>query len=81
MDVAFDPAKDRANRQKHGASLAGAAEMDFDAALVIPDQRQDYGEDRFQAIAPLLGRGRLHVLAFTMRGNRLRAISLRMANA
>ncbi|MGE0419817.1 MAG: BrnT family toxin [Acetobacteraceae bacterium] len=79
MEVAFDPAKDRANRQKHGASLAGAADMDFDAALVIPDQRQDYGEDRFQAVAPL--QGRLHVLAFTMRGNRLRAISLRMANA
>ena len=60
-------------------SLGAAAEMDFDAALVVPDQRRDYGEERFQAIGPI--GGRLHVLAFTMRGNVLRAISLRKANA
>lgn len=52
--------------------------MDFDAAIVVPDDRRDYGEARFQAVGPI--RGRLHVLAFTMRGDTLRAISLRRAN-
>lgn len=78
MDIEFDPDKDLANRRKHGVSLSAAAELDFDAVLVIADQRRDYGEDRFQAIGPL--QGRLHVLAFTMRGDTLRAISLRKAN-
>jgi len=38
--------------------------MDFDAAIVVADERRDYGEVRFQAVGPILGR--LHVLAFTM---------------
>lgn len=78
MEIDFDPAKDQINQRKHGVSLAEAAGMDFDAAIVVPDDRRDYGEVRFQALGPI--RGRLHVLAFTMRGNTLRAISLRMAN-
>ena len=78
MNIEFDPNKDQLNRLKHGVSLAAAADMDFDDALVIPDLRRAYGEDRFQAIG--LIDGRLHVLAFTMRGDTLRAISLRKAN-
>jgi len=64
--IAFDPEKDRGNCLKHGVSLAAAGEMDFEAALVIPDLRREYGEERFQAFGPI--GGRLHVLAFTMRG-------------
>lgn len=79
MDVEFDGEKDRANRAKHGIPLAAAADMDLDAALVVPDRRRDYGEARFWAVGPIAGR--LHVLAFTMRGGTLRAISLRRANA
>jgi uncharacterized DUF497 family protein len=78
VEIEFDPAKDRINQLKHGLSLAEAARMDFDAALVVPDERRDYGEARFQAVGPIAGR--LHVLAFTMRGNTLRAISLRRAS-
>ena len=47
--------------------------------LQVPDTREDYGEDRFIALG-LIGE-RLHVVAFTMRGDRLRVISLRKANA
>ena len=78
MNVEFDAKKDEANRRKHGISLALADAMDFDAALVIRDERRDYGEARFRALGPILGR--LHVLAFTMRGGTLRAVSLRKAN-
>jgi uncharacterized DUF497 family protein len=47
-------------------------------AIVAPDTRREYGEVRFLAAAPI--DGRLHMLAFTMRGSVLRAISLRRAN-
>ena len=66
MQIEFDSEKDRANRQKHGLSLAAAVEMDLLAAQVIPDDRHDYGEARFRAYG-WIG-GRLHMLAFTMRG-------------
>ena len=79
MRIEFGSEKDRINRQKHGLSLAAAAEMDLLGALVIPDERRDYGEARFRAYV-WIG-GRLHMLAFTMRGDTLRAISLRRAHA
>jgi uncharacterized DUF497 family protein len=74
MDVEFDPAKDAANRRQLGISWADSAGMDFDTAIYAPD----YGEERIQALGSI--GGRLHMLAFTMRGNVLRAISLRKAN-
>ncbi|MFO1050223.1 MAG: BrnT family toxin [Geminicoccaceae bacterium] len=78
MEVEFDGEKDRANRRKHGISLAAAAEMDFIVAQIIPDDRRDYGEARLWAVAPI--GGRLHVLTFIIRGEVVRAISLRKAN-
>lgn len=79
MKIEFDPRKNALNRQKHGVSLADAALLDLEAAFVVPDERRAYGEVRLQAYG--LINGRLHVLAFTMRGDVLRAISLRKANA
>lgn len=78
MDIEFDGEKDRANREKHGISLAAAMGMDMEAALIAPDLRRDHGEARFRAIGPIAGH--LHSLAFTMRGETLRAISLRKAS-
>ena len=78
MEIEFDPAKDAVNRRKHGLSLASAERMDFAAALYARDVRYDYGEDRIQALGLL--DGRLHMLVFTMRGNKVRMISLRKAN-
>jgi uncharacterized DUF497 family protein len=79
VEIEFDPGKDAINRQKHGLSLADAARLDIAAAFVVPDERRAYGEARLQAYG--LIDGRLHVLAFTMRGDVLRAISLRKANS
>ncbi len=78
MKIEFDPDKDAINRQKHGLSLADAERMDFDTAIYRPDGRYDYGEDRIRSLGPI--DGRLHMLVFTMRGDVLRAISLRKAN-
>ena len=44
--IEFDPAKDEANRVKHGVSLMLAVELDWDAALVWVDGRFDYHETR-----------------------------------
>ena len=79
MTIEFDPGKDEINRAKHGVSLAVAADIDLDAALILPDRRRDYGEVRFQAIGPIAGR--LHLLAFMIRGDTMRVISLRRANS
>ncbi|MDR1936081.1 MAG: hypothetical protein LBS49_10995 [Candidatus Accumulibacter sp.] len=39
MEIEFDPAKDAANRKKHGLSLVMPAEMEWDDAHVWPDTR------------------------------------------
>jgi uncharacterized protein len=78
MQIEFDPAKDAANVEKHGVSLALAAELDWDEALVWIDERFDYGEIRVIALAPLSQT--LYYVAFVDRGSSRRIISLRRAN-
>lgn len=78
MKIEFDPAKHQRNLEKHGIGLSDAQSFDFDAALIAPDKRFDYGEERMNALGWL--NGRLHVLTFTLRGDTLRVISLRKAN-
>lgn len=78
MKVEFDPAKNEGNIQKHGVSLERAEEFDFSLAAIRVDDREDYGEVRYQAIG-WIG-STLHTLIFTMRGDTLRAISLRKAD-
>ena len=78
MEITYDPAKDAANVEKHGVSLALAAELEWDSALVWPDTRQHYGEARQSALA-LLG-PRVYFVAFVDRADGRRVISLRKAN-
>jgi uncharacterized DUF497 family protein len=78
VEIEYDPVKDRINLAKHRISLAAAADIDLDNAIIIEDTRFDYGEARFLAYAPIAGR--LHVLWFTMRGSVVRVIGLRRAN-
>lgn len=78
LNTTFDPAKDAVNLAKHGVSLAEAARLDWDRALVSPDDRREYGEQRHVALAPM--DGRLWVVVFTDRPEGRRIISLRKAN-
>lgn len=78
MEIEFDPAKDAANQAKHGISLNQAKAIDLNTAAIMPDERRPYGEARFRAYGSI--NGRLHMLVFTMRSGRVRAISLRKAN-
>ena len=78
MRIEFDPAKDKANQAKHGVSLALAAELDWEAALVWFDARFEYDELRVIALAPKTEI--LYYVAFVDRGQARRVISLRRAN-
>ncbi|MBW7850889.1 MAG: BrnT family toxin [Rhodospirillales bacterium] len=75
----WDDDKRAANIEKHGVDFSVARDFDWDTALTLEDDRQDYGEPRFVSIG-FIG-PRLHVLVWTTRSERLRVISLRKANA
>ncbi len=79
MDVKFNPAKDAKNIREHGISLRRAEDFDFDAASYDIDDREDYGEVRWNAVGFL--DARLYSLTFTeVKEDVIRAISLRKAS-
>ena len=77
MQIDFDPKKDVANRANHGVSLAIAASVDWDAALVRVDDRFEYDELRMIALAPETNT--LYYVAFVDRTEVCRIISARRA--
>lgn len=78
MEIEFDPDKDATNIAKHGLSLADAGMIDLPHAVVIVDERTDYGEIRYRAFGRIEDEG--FCLAFTLRGEVLRPISFRRAH-
>ena len=79
MVITFDPAKRDATLASRGLDMADAAEVFADRVLIIKDEREDYGEDRFVALGLLAGR--LVACDYTDRGDMRRIILLRKANA
>jgi hypothetical protein len=81
MPFEFDPAKDVANRRKHGVALAlGLRVFDGDY-LEAEDRRFPYGEVRMVAVGPIrAGDDKLYSVTYTWRGNRRRLISVRRAS-
>ena len=79
VDIEFAPKKSAKNAEERGLPFDLVAEFEFETALVAPDTREAYGEDRFIALGRI--QRRLYVLAYTMRGTSLRVISFRKANA
>lgn len=77
--ITYDPKKDKANKRKHGISLSRAEDFDFEEALYIIDDREDYGEIRFRVIGLLDTRLYTLVFADEEEGDNMRAISLRKA--
>lgn len=78
MDISFDRSKNETNIAKHGVSLSDAVNLEWETAMVVLDDRQQYGESRFIGYA--LKDDRLHCVVFTERGEQRRIISLRKAN-
>jgi uncharacterized DUF497 family protein len=78
MKIEFDPKKDEENIRKHGVFLDLARGLDESLALIVIDDRKDYGETRYRALVPLSVR--LHAIVYTRRQDGIRVISLRKAN-
>jgi len=74
--IEFDPDKDAINQAKHGISLARAADMEVLAAI---EDTRFVSEIRFRAYG--LIDGKAYCLAYTLRGDNTRPISLRRARA
>lgn len=79
MEIEYDPEKNERNIQERGLPFDLVADFDFDTAVIKLDTRRDYDEARYQAFG-LIGH-RLYFLAFSLRGNAVRVISLRKANS
>ena len=75
----WDTGKNAANKTKHGLAFEEAATFEWDTAFVTRDDRADYGEPRLTALGFV--EARLCVMIFTERGDVVRIISLRKANA
>jgi len=78
MDIEYDPAKDAANREKHGVSLVLGRIVLANPVGEEAEERDDCGELR--RIAYGLIRDRLFVCVYTLRGDTRRIISVRKAN-
>jgi uncharacterized DUF497 family protein len=75
----FDPAKDAANREKHGLSLVfGGRIFEDDNHLIIPSVREIDGEERFKVVG-IVGE-KLFTGVFVWRGELPRFISVRRSN-
>lgn len=81
MSDRFDPAKDAANLEKHGLSLAFGDQIIADAAhLVLPSVRPLDGEERFKVIGSVGGKLFTGVF-FAWRRDHPRFISVRRSNS
>lgn len=80
MEFEFDPAKDDANRFKHGVRLAFGMRVfeDIDH-VVLASHRLIDGEERYKAIGMI--DGKLYTVVHVWRDDRVRLISVRRSNA
>ena len=79
MQAEWDEEKCRANLQKHGLSFDDAWQVLAGDTITIPDERYDYGENRLITLGRLAGR--VVVVVHVARGESIRIISMRKANA
>lgn len=77
MKIDYDPNKQQRNIELRGISFELAYEFDFDTALEATQKVN--GEVRYFALGYI--RNRLYALVYTLRGEAIRIISLRKANA
>jgi len=74
----WDDRKAAANQARHGVSFEAARKVFTDVfAIDQPDDREDYGEERITLLG--MADGRLVLVAYTIRDDRIRIISARGA--
>ena len=79
MQIDFDHHKNHLNFLKHGLYLELARQLDWEDALIWPDLRKLYFENRMSSLVP--SGQKLFFVAFVNRGSFRRVISLRKANS
>ena len=77
MKIGFNPAKRARNLAKHGLDLADAERVFGRTCLHLPDDREDYGEERIVSFGLLYDT--VVVCVWTEREDERRIISLRKA--
>lgn len=78
MKISYDEAKRLRTLQERGLDFAETPEIFAGEHLTLEDDRQDYGEQRFNTFGFL--KSRLVVVVWTPRADEIRIISLRKAN-
>ena len=79
MEFEWDEGKNATNRIKHHVDFSLVNEFDWHGAIIEPDNRYDYGEDRFLARG-YADDGLGYSIVFTFRGSVIRIISIRKFN-
>ena len=80
MKIGYDPMKNAKTLRERGLSFEEIVLLDWKAALVWPDARFSYGEERLTALLPD-DKGRVHVVCFMLRKDVHWIFSFRKANA
>jgi len=79
MEIEFDPAKAQANIRKHQVSFSHAEQALHDEHAITVDDPDSEGEQRFVALG-MDALGRILVVVYIPRGDRIRIISARKAS-
>ena len=77
--IEFDPAKSARNERERGLPFAAAVHLFDGVRLEWKDRRKDYGEIRINTLGEI--EGTVYFATFTRRGEAIRIISFRKANA
>ena len=77
MSYEWDEQKREINVKKHGVDFIDVPELFDGETVTIPDERFDYGENRFIVIGSL--KNIVVVVVYTERGENIRIISARKA--
>ncbi|KPK89813.1 hypothetical protein AMJ80_09270 [bacterium SM23_31] len=78
MQYEWNENKRLANLDRHKVDFTDAVDFEWNTAIETIDDRSDYGEERWVTLG-FIG-NKLHVMVYTIRGHKIRIISLRKAN-
>ncbi len=78
MKIIYDLNKDAKNRIERNLPFDMVADLEWSSAVMIEDNRKDYGERRFRVFGFIAKR--LHAVVVTFRDNAIHVISFRKAN-
>lgn len=79
MELTWDPAKAASNLAKHGVRFADAETVLYDPDALTVEDADAEGERRYASIGTD-AMGRILVVVYSYRGNRIRLISARRAS-